>query len=178
MEFLRDNYVWIIIAAIIIIMTLIGYIAEKTNYKTNKGRKENLPKKGFDENINENDEIIEERVNEIPDEYNSEIENNEISSTDMYNFDEDSNDEVDYKEESSPISDNVDELKPLEDLETHSQLESSTDLDSSNIEEPIPDNEVKDSENDDNNLEIELPNIETLNEEIKDVIDEEDVWKF
>lgn len=36
MEFLRDNYIWMIIIVIVILMTIIGYIAEKTNF----GKKE------------------------------------------------------------------------------------------------------------------------------------------
>lgn len=36
MEFLSANYIWIIVAVVIILMTIIGYIAEKTDF----GRKE------------------------------------------------------------------------------------------------------------------------------------------
>lgn len=48
MEFLTNNYIWIIVVVVVILMTIIGYIAEKTNFgkkefskkKTNKGLEE------------------------------------------------------------------------------------------------------------------------------------------
>ena len=31
--FLSDNYVWIIVIAVVVVMTVIGYIADKTKFK-------------------------------------------------------------------------------------------------------------------------------------------------
>ena len=48
MEILMDNYIWIIVIVVIILMTIIGYIAEKTNF----GKKE-FSKKKTDKKVEE-----------------------------------------------------------------------------------------------------------------------------
>ncbi len=53
MEFLTDNYIWIIVIVVVILMTIIGYIAEKTNF----GKKEFSKKK--------NNKKVEEKEMEI-----------------------------------------------------------------------------------------------------------------
>lgn len=45
MDFIRDNYVWFIVGGIIIIMAIIGYIADKTNFGRDKIEKEPKDKK-------------------------------------------------------------------------------------------------------------------------------------
>ncbi|MDD3341783.1 MAG: hypothetical protein PHN72_06330 [Bacilli bacterium] len=65
MEFIMDNYIWFVVAGIIIIMTLIGFIADKTNYiekqkNKDKQKKEELTKK--------KEALVadQEEVNEVP----------------------------------------------------------------------------------------------------------------
>lgn len=52
MEFLTDSYIWIIVVVVVILMTIIGYVAEKTNF----GKKE-FSKKKNDKKIEEAKEI-------------------------------------------------------------------------------------------------------------------------
>lgn len=66
MEFLVDNYIWIILVIVVILMTIIGYIAEKTNF----GKKE-FAKRG-----KKAKQKLVEKENENPKEnMNSEISN-------------------------------------------------------------------------------------------------------
>lgn len=45
MQFITDNYIWFIVGGIVILMTIIGYIADKTDFgRKNAERKEKLPK--------------------------------------------------------------------------------------------------------------------------------------
>lgn len=64
MEILTDNYIWIIVIVVVILMTIIGYIAEKTNF----GKKEFSKKK--------NNKKIEEKEMEVK----AEEKKSEISS--------------------------------------------------------------------------------------------------
>lgn len=45
MDFIIDNYVWFIVAGVILIMTLIGYIADKTEFVENQKAKDKEKKK-------------------------------------------------------------------------------------------------------------------------------------
>ncbi len=56
MEILTDNYIWIIVIVVVILMTIIGYIAEKTNF----GKKEFSKKKNNKQVIEGNQEKKEE----------------------------------------------------------------------------------------------------------------------
>ncbi|MCI9234334.1 MAG: hypothetical protein HFH08_07115 [Bacilli bacterium] len=63
MEILTDNYIWIIVIVVVILMTIIGYIAEKTNF----GKKE-FSKKKNDKKELEKKEVIkaEAKIPEVP----------------------------------------------------------------------------------------------------------------
>ena len=56
MEILTDNYIWIIVIVVVILMPIIGYIAEKTNF----GKKEFSKKKNNKQVIEGNQEKKEE----------------------------------------------------------------------------------------------------------------------
>lgn len=254
--YIQDNYVWIIIVAIVIIMTIIGYVAEKKDFgNTSKEKKikQKNEEKREEVKIEEisNQQPIEEMQNEVGVVAQNELEvnnqnedllnsfdmNTDInedenieqnlnsgvldSSEGMYNFEDDNLFDMNYEEsdvENANVSLEQDnsfgniELSAEEVVEPKTEtfeleeqkpnLEEITELEDQNYEEikeasseygpneleveeiselPSQDNSL-DLENlnseENNDLEIELPNIDTLNEEIKDVIDEDDVWKF
>ena len=208
--YIQDKYVWIIIVGIVLIMTVIGYIAEKKDFSTsNKKQKEikkneNIEKNESDLQTNQIDmslpevsedlldtnqefsnDIIPEPNETVLDEFNtnsSEIDSNYDSSGEldnsegMYNFDDDNNDTIVHND-SFVEKENVDNILPVQEQANSEEIsfeDNSNELQENNFEN---DNNAV-SKSYDSDLEIELPNIETLNEEIKDVIDEDDVWKF
>lgn len=63
MEILTDNYIWIIVIVVVILMTIIGYIAEKTNF----GKKE-FSKKKNNKQVEEKkvETKVEEKKPEVP----------------------------------------------------------------------------------------------------------------
>lgn len=66
MDFITDNYIWIIVAVVIILMTLIGYIAEKTDFgkkefaKREKKEKQKKSKENKKKAVKEEQPIVEE----------------------------------------------------------------------------------------------------------------------
>ncbi len=79
MEFLIENYIWFGIAGVIILMALVGFIAEKTNFiknsKENKIAKKELKKKNKDEKnaakvelIEQTDSSEEKQINSVTEE--------------------------------------------------------------------------------------------------------------
>jgi len=63
--FLSENYIWIIVVAVIVVMTIIGYIADKTNFGEKK------PKKQMKEKEITNDEnVLVEQDNIVNDSFN------------------------------------------------------------------------------------------------------------
>lgn len=67
MNFIIDNYLWFGIAGVILLMALIGFLAEKTNFIVGSGEKNKKPKKRKKETVNEfmdTDEVVEEPVEE------------------------------------------------------------------------------------------------------------------
>lgn len=191
MDFVYDNYVWFIVAGVILLMALIGYIAEKTNF----GRSQ-FEKKVKKEPKVKNKEVqpVEEMVIETPVE-ETEFENGvviddkdwmepplEINSMEfdnneevVNNFDDEVLDESlfaplgDAKVENENTNQMIDEdlTVPFGDQEVKPI-----------INEVIPD-EIEEINNDevpnfeDNNNELTPPNIDTLKKD-----NEEDVWKF
>lgn len=240
MEFIENNYVWIIVIGVIVLMTIIGYFADKVD-KTDKTEKVAKPKKEKKEKKQKKNQDLKEEIPEVeeplvnmdnsfaeewdenskpiePDEEVMNIEgtadttdwdklpDEETPSVPLQDNNEFIDDEINWDTEiandvvasEEPIFTNSTEnvaVQPDEEISMNDN-ESSTD----NIDElPIQnDEEVKDEtpveiqpnvseenqeeipeQSDDlDDLEITLPNIETLNAEIKDVDDDEDVWKF
>lgn len=219
--FLSENYIWIIIVAVIIVMTVIGYIADKTEFGEKKQKKHNKKQnEHVEENIEENkpeENVLVSTINEADEIDNLDKASNEeilsdfempVDSNDSYSNFED-NLESNYNEEISedyiqpqetyqednnesimnenPIDSNmndeaVEEQLPEETIESVDEEENKSDMfeeeNQNETEESILEENQFEEQPQENSEEFELPNIETLNQEIKDVEEDEDVWKF
>lgn len=237
MEFIQENYIWLIVVGAFLLMIIIGYIADRSQkFNKEKPKKEKKPvlkekvedeveeeikepegttlnanplddfdmTNGMDNSFNdwdENKKIEPEEeviVNEIPTMDNSFAEWNDAPVEETVEQPEETSLEetAELPEEETLIEMNEateepeyvetdwnnDQPEQVENLETPTEF-----VDSLNEEEPkVPEtveqpvSEITDDETNTGieDLEITLPSIETLNEEIKDVVDEEDVWKF
>ena len=206
--FLSDNYVWIIVIAVVIVMTVIGYIADKTKFgdKKPKEKKENkkeplIPEedKPMDDFMVENHEepMTEEQVSPVPvenyqEEPTEKDENLEINSFDSSSVS--SNDTTKSSESSESSESSISEPMVAQNMETPAEqnieptmefempqvTEESTE---ENTTQSIPvENQTLENQNMENseteNLDFKLPSIDKLNQEIADVEEEEDVWKF
>ena len=195
LEFFSENYVWLIVIGVFIIMIIIGYFADKNQNKEKKPKlKDHVDELDNQENETNDVKIDEWEENPVPKEEDEVIEvkglDNSFDSWDenMENFDvnteettENSNEEFEPSSQ-EPVVENeesnseepivfpeVEESLNENNVETNEEpVEEATETSQNNVEESNP---IED-------LEITLPNIDTLNEEIKDVVDAEDVWKF
>lgn len=204
LDFLSENYVWLIVIGVFILMIIIGYFADKNQNKEKKPKlKDHVDELDNQENETndvkideweetpvpkEEDEIIEVKgLDNSFDSWDDNMEGaNETSAEESVNEDN-ATDESEANEESSEVVESaVDESSDIEEpaIKDNSEMVESAIDEPSETEEPITDTvesaEEKPIEeaNPIEDLEITLPNIDTLNEEIKDVVDAEDVWKF
>lgn len=67
MDFVIDNYLWFIIGAIVLLMIIIGYFAEKTDFgkKPLKTKKEKKEVSNIEQPLEETEEIVEETNNDV-----------------------------------------------------------------------------------------------------------------
>ena len=204
LDFLSENYVWLIVIGVFILMIIIGYFADKNQNKEKKPKlKDHVDELDNQENETndvkideweetpvpkEEDEIIEVKgLDNSFDSWDDNMEGaNETSAEESVNEDN-ATDESEANEESSEVVESaVDESSDIEEpaIKDNSEMVESAIDEPSETEKPITDTvesaEEKPIEeaNPIEDLEITLPNIDTLNEEIKDVVDAEDVWKF
>ena len=76
-EFVTENFIWIIVGGIVILMAIVGYVADKTDFGRNKIEKQPKPekeKKVKEKKETEKISVIEENVNDV---VNNETVNNE-----------------------------------------------------------------------------------------------------
>jgi len=226
MEFIENNYVLIIVIGVIVLMTIIGYFADKMETKEPKQKKKKKEKKNqimeqvpdlemevkteeselppeWDENhkpVAEEQEIINiegtadtEDWNVLPTdsvEVNSEesteidndVQEDSILEDSMFDFNADNvlaqdseinSLEIPEVEYVPSTNDNMDEAMNFgETVNTNDSLEQAEE-NQEIIEEVMP--EQIDELND---LEITLPDIQSLTEEENKTDDDEDVWKF
>lgn len=171
MQFVSENYVWFIIALVVIIMTIIGYIAEKTDFGHKKVEvKEKKSKNRIDEiknsNLKLNEAVYNNVVEPVSSKENLEIReeniNNEPKEVDIFDFNEPKVEEKELsKEEIEALS------VPIEAVNLNT--------DNKEIE-----NEPKKQ---DNNAKEELPIMEENNGNDEPVVEHEivsddDIWKF
>lgn len=239
MEFIENNYVWIIVIGVIVLMTIIGYFADKAETKEKKPKKEKKKKNQVIDSVPEVEEVKE--TEELPPEWDEnnkpvdeeqEIMNiegtantdnwnvlpednfasNEIKLDETENKEEldqeiewntleitpdmkrkyEENSEIEMEnanEEINELENNLEEVNELENDSENSEIEQENsneteenyDLLENDVEIPeenqLEEESIPEENNELNNLEITLPNIETLNEEIKEE-DDDDVWKF
>lgn len=158
LDFVIENYVWFLVGGIVLLMTLIGYFAEKTQFGKKKSKKQ--------EKIVEKVPVKSVEIPSVP-EQSEEI----LLEQDMPMQDE----EVETAEEIE---------EPMEDLDA---IEIQEPEEKEEIEEEIPEelyagldgtpNTYKETEKTED-LDMDLPNIEDLKTDIDDTSSDDDIWRF
>ena len=180
-EFIYENYLWFIIGGVILLMALIGFIAEKTNFGRGSGDKKEKKSKKKEEK-----QAIVENVPSEP------IIENDIPEAESINTNLEITEEQPEPSNEMPIEEDL--TVPLEPNKEEGKVEDII----GNIEEdltvPFGDNVVSNESVENNNEvkdiapeemkeeilespieeELKLPKIESLETEESD----EDVWKF
>lgn len=154
MDFIIDNYIWFIVVGIIIIMAVIGYIADKTDFGRKLSiQKEERPKK--EKKVKEKKEKIKVQpkgINELTQEV---VDNNKVNDLTINEIKQDNpvnNENIDQSLFAPLTDDNVNEViqQPDEQIEK----EELKNIEPTKLENPIPEN---------NN---------------QPVAEDEDIWKF
>lgn len=159
MDFIIENYVWFIVAFVVIVMAIIGYFADKTDF----GRKIEKKEKKQNNKKNEKIKVEAKGINELT--QNIAESNKDIASTNQ-----------------GENIVNIDQIKEQEKLDPMP-------IDNENIDQslfaPLTDTPSKEQTNDVVNSPVELKNIEptNINNEVinnneKNVSEDEDIWKF
>lgn len=182
MQFISDNYVWIIVIVIVLLLALIGYLADKQGFgasmkKNNKDKKDNFvptPEVPVEEPV---EEVIGD--DEVPAEELAFDENEDLPI-------EEPEDEIEIKEPTEEIETPAEENETPEEEATEESVEESKETTEEPEEkedelEPIEIDEIEPEEKDDF-----FPNEEKsekdadLNEAIEDAetADEDEIWKF
>lgn len=153
LEFIRVNYIWLLVIAVIILFALVGYIAEKQGFTGITSNKEKNKKMKKD--TKKSKDVVEE----IP---------NETIPTEELTFDEADLNDVVAEEELEEIVETIDsETESLEQIDEEI-LDKKEDL---NIDQDF--NQVlEDVEETSNEANIELPKEDIIE------LEEEDIWKF
>ena len=228
MTFINENYVAIILVLVIILMTIIGYIADKKYSNGNKEKPKKMEKKeeviedtldtSKDMNTNLLDSFempndIEPEVDSISDaeglsfdvppvepvqetdySFDNTEQNYDVASVEPVSYDaaqaEESTDATNNETENPVEANNevvdIDWENPVEEVKEE-PIESNQEVEEEKSEWETIDGVVDDEQSEDINSisfdtsveeDFKLPNIDTLNEELKDVDNEDDVWKF
>lgn len=159
MDFIIENYVWFIVAFVVIVMAIIGYFADKTDF----GRKIEKKEKKQNNKKNEKIKVEAKGINEL-----------------TQNIAENNKDAVSTNQDENIV--NIDQIKEQEKLEPMP-------IDNANIDQslfaPLTDTPSKEQTNDVVNSPVELKNIEPtninnegINNNEKNVSEDEDIWKF
>lgn len=168
LEFINMNYIWLIIIAVVILLALVGYIADKQGF----GNSQKSKNKKNNKLENENSKI--EKLEKI----NEDESNNDLIKEDL-DIEKVIDEELKYDDEESLIEEQLEEIdeqlvedtdKLIENNDLDSQFKSIefNEEDDFNIDDDF--NKVlNDVENSSNDLYMEMP---------KEIDEEEDVWKF
>lgn len=154
LDFVIENYVWFLVGGIVLLMTLIGYFAEKTQFGKKKSKKE--------ENSTKETPV---KFVEIPS--TQEQPEEVLLDQDMPKQDI----EVEAVEKAE---------EPMEDLDT---IEIEEPKETEEIPEELyagldgTPNKYKETEQPED-LDMELPNIEDLKTDIDDTSSDDDIWRF
>lgn len=170
MEFFVQNWIWFLVASIVILMTLIGYLAEKTDF----GRRD-IPSKENNKKGNNKKEIVEETFKE-------DIEKEEVKPEVQMTLATDSI--LEEETQGLEFDENRVEAKPEELEESFDNNEFEQPQNEENIENQDLIEEVVSEEQPDElklddvkALDIELPDLDTIVSE-EDDDDSDDIWKF
>lgn len=196
MQFIMDNYIWFAVGGIVLIMAIIGYIADKTDFgrKTEeKVKKEKKPKK--EKVVEEPTKVAAQGINDLAqtmiedkEEDNVSLENTEIEvDPSLYEpLVPLSNEEITTEEPVTTLEETVEPISneevPASDAMATMELEQSNDVElqpfiPNTIEEPI-ENDVEET------IEPITQPIEPLEQPVQipasetESAEEEDVWKF
>ena len=159
MDFIIENYVWFIVAFVVIVMAIIGYFADKTDFGSKIEKKE----KKQNNKKNEKIKVEAKGINEL-----------------TQNIAENNKDAVSTNQDENIV--NIDQIKEQEKLDPMP-------IDNENIDQslfaPLTDTTSKEQINDAVNSPVELKNIEPtninnegINNNEKNVSEDEDIWKF
>ena len=159
MDFIIENYVWFIVTFVVIVMAIIGYFADKTDF----GRKIEKKEKKQNNKKNEKIKVEAKGINEL-----------------TQNIVENNKDAVSTNQDENIV--NIDQIKEQEKLDPMP-------IDNENIDQslfaPLTDTTSKEQINDAVNSPVELKNIEPtninnegINNNEKNVSEDEDIWKF
>ena len=159
MDFIIENYVWFIVAFVVIVMAIIGYFADKTDF----GRKIEKKEKKQNNKKNEKIKVEAKGINEL-----------------TQNIAENNKDAVSTNQDENIV--NIDQIKEQEKLDPMP-------IDNENIDQslfaPLTDTTSEEQTNDVVNSPVELKNIEPtninnegINNNEKNVSEDEDIWKF
>lgn len=196
MEFFVDNWLWFLIVAVVVLMTLIGYIAEKTDFgrndipKREKVKKEKVKKiknKQEKQDITEieampevqmslaTDAILEEpKAEEQVEDLNIQVGDISFEEPNLDNVEELSTSFDNVPFETTDVE-NVNEMDTVEDLNVpFGDMSFETPM--SEVEEVIE--EIPTEELNFNELNMpsmELPDLDTI---VNEADDSDDVWKF
>ena len=153
MDFIVDNYFWFIVGGILILMIIIGYIAERTDFGRKPFKEKKAPVKEADA-TNEviAEENVEEAVAPVEDDFNGFAIPDDLTEIE-------SNDDVNEELGS--------EVQNIED--------NNIDVAEETIEEPMSDLDIP--EITDTEAEVE-PDVSDVVEEVINDETEDDVWKF
>lgn len=167
MDFIIENYVWFIVVFVIIVMAIIGYFADKTDFGRKNEKKEkkqnNTKEEKQKKQKNEKIKVEAKGINEL-----------------TQNIAENNKDAVSTNQDENIV--NIDQIKEQEKLDPMP-------IDNENIDQslfaPLTDTTSKEQINDAVNSSVELKNIEPtninnegINNNEKNVSEDEDIWKF
>lgn len=199
MDFITENYIWFIVGAVILLMAVIGYYADKTDFGRIKKEKKVKPVKEeikVEEVVEEPVEKTEEVALEKP---KKEKKKKKDKKKKKKETEEQPNEEVDAEElvennEEKPEEDLFAEFDTMPPVESNEMVDESlfaplTDeqvVESDEVTENSEENVIEPvSEEIENNNDFELQSVEPTNlpeidlaDSVSPVADEEDVWKF
>ncbi len=166
MDFIVDNYVWFIVIVVIILMAVIGYIADKTDFGR-KGKDESNTEKPKKEKKKKETKPKETKIKVEPkgiNELSQEITDKNVSTT---------NDTV-----TQPVNNSIENQQVNNENIDQSLFAPLTSDQSNNLKEVVKDTDVVESPELKNieptKLENPLPETETSQK----VAEDEDIWKF
>lgn len=198
MEFLSEYYLWFIIGGIILVMAIIGYIADKTDFgRKNKATDTDNKLKDDKKEIVNNEPVVAEApvVEEVSDNsvetelINTNI-NTDINDIDAPIVDEPSLEVNDINVEEQKVEEN---LNGLDLKEKDNEISITNDISSNNIGEGINVEEVVDDSSyilsndlssfaagtvNLNENSVTEPTIEKVEEVVIDQDSDDDIWKF
>lgn len=186
LDFIADNYVWFIAGGVILLMTIIGYIAEKTDFGKKKNGKTDADKpKKEKKKKNKKKDVVDEVISDVPGEEKL-LEMAEKIPQEV--IEEPINEEpiIGASNEEEPMAD-LDEVEIQEPVVREDEpetIEFEMPQEETKVEE-IPEdlyagldgtpNTYKAVEDD---IDMDLPNIDALKDDVEEVPSDDDIWRF